>query len=135
MDPDMDEGRVKVMNTATQAPSHVTSFLNDSTEDELCSDSRGLRSQAEVRVLGNGQREEIRGCGCGECGLRSWFRKPSLSIFVSAGVRRTVEECGEEAWLQVGMCLFTGFTLRWFYKPEAGAQFHFCLPERLERYF
>ena len=22
--------------------------------------------------------------------------------------------------------LFTGFTLWWFYKPEAGAQFHFC---------
>ncbi|MXQ96739.1 hypothetical protein E5288_WYG020479 [Bos mutus] len=79
MDPDMDEGRVKVMNTATQAPSHVTSFLNDSTEDELCSDSRGLRSQAEVRVLGNGQREEIRGCGCARM-LPSNFPKPLIKF-------------------------------------------------------
>lgn len=47
----------EVMNAATQAPSYVLSFLDDSSEDKLCSDSRGLRRQAEVRLLGNGQRK------------------------------------------------------------------------------
>lgn len=123
---------MKVTNAATQAPSHVTSFLNGSTEDKLCSDSRGLRSQAEVRVLGIGQREEIRGCGCGECGLRSWFRKPSLNIFVSAGMRRSVEECGEEAWFQVGMCLCLLDSLSGgFTSLRLEPSFTFVLPERL----
>lgn len=52
MDPNVDEDPER----CTQAPSYVTSFPNDSPEDKLCSDSRGLPSQAEVRVLGNGQR-------------------------------------------------------------------------------
>lgn len=52
MDPNVDEDPERLHTGA----SYVTSFPNDSPEDKLCSDSRGLRSQAEVRVLGNSQR-------------------------------------------------------------------------------
>lgn len=53
---------------------------------------------------------EIRGGGCGECGLRSWFRKPSLNSFVSAGMRRTVQECGGGGVVPGrNVPLFTGF--------------------------
>lgn len=66
--------------------------------------------------------EEIRGCGCGECGLRSWFRKPSLNISVRAGTRRTVEACGGGGVVPGRNApLFTGFTLWELYKPKAGA--------------
>lgn len=66
--------------------------------------------------------EEIRDCGCGECGLRSWFCKPSLNIFVSAGMHRMVEGRGGGSVAQGrNVHLFIGFASWWFYKPMAGA--------------
>lgn len=96
-----------------KAPSYSISFMNNSAQDKFCSDMWSRQSWERESVYWEmAKGEEIRDCGCNECGLRPGFCKPALNIFMGVGVLDLWKSVGEEVWFKVGMyiCVLDSLT-------------------------